>query len=279
MIFFPNCKINLGLNIIRKREDGYHDLETVFYPIGLKDVLEGIKSEVSSLVPGTRDGVEFTSSGLPVAGEMNDNLCVKAYHLVKKDFSLLPGIQMHLHKIIPMGAGLGGGSADGAFALILINELCGLNLSQEQLIHYALQLGSDCPFFLLNQPCFATGRGENMQPIELDLSAYHFVLVNPNIHVSTAQAFSQITPAKPGRSIIDIIQQPIQEWKGSLVNDFEKTVSGLYPAIADIKQELYNQGAVYASMTGSGSTVFGIFDRHTVPSFSFDPAWQTYQIN
>jgi 4-diphosphocytidyl-2-C-methyl-D-erythritol kinase len=274
MVLFPNCKINLGLNIIRKREDGYHDLETVFYPIGLKDALEGIKSGVSSLEPG----VLFSSSGLRVAGEMVDNLCVKAWHLLKQDFPDLPGMQMHLHKIIPMGAGLGGGSSDGAFALRLINDVCALNLSQEQLIKYALQLGSDCPFFILNKPCFATGRGEKMQPVELDLSQYHFVLVNPDIHVSTAQAFSKITPQIPSRSISEIIQLPVSEWKNCLVNDFEKTVSELYPAIAAIKQELYQQGAVYASMTGSGSTVFGLFNKATNHHFNFAPTCQVFEI-
>jgi 4-diphosphocytidyl-2-C-methyl-D-erythritol kinase len=278
MVLFPNCKINLGLNIIRKREDGYHDLETVFYPIGLKDALEGIKSGVSSLVPSTRDGIVFTGSGLQVAGEMGDNLCVKAWHLLKKDFPDLPGIQMHLHKTIPMGAGLGGGSSDGAFALLLINDICALNLSQEQLINYALQLGSDCPFFILNKPCFATGRGEDMLPVELDLSQYRFVLVNPNIHVSTAQAFSKIIPQKPSRCVRDIIQLPVPEWKEWLVNDFEKTVSDLYPAIAAIKQELYKHGAVYASMTGSGSTVFGLFDKETSPNFHFDTGYQVFEI-
>ncbi len=278
MLLFPNCKINLGLNIIRKRENGYHDLETVFYPVGLKDALEAIKPGVNSLVPSTRDGVEFTSSGLHVAGDIHNNLCVKAWHLLKKDFPLLPGIQMHLHKIIPMGAGLGGGSSDGAFALMLIDQLCGLNLSQYQLISYALQLGSDCPFFIINKPCFATGRGENMQPLELDLSSYHFVIVNPNIHVSTAQAFSQITPGRPAQNIYDIIQLHIQEWEGQLVNDFEKVVSSIHPEIAAVKQELYKQGAVYASMTGSGSSVFGIFDEHITPAFSLAPSWQVYKI-
>ena len=272
MVLFPNCKINLGLNIIRKREDGYHDLETVFYPIGLKDALEGIKSGVSNA------DVILSSSGLQVAGKPADNLCVKAYTLLKKDFPDLPAVQLHLHKTIPMGAGLGGGSADGAFALRLLNELCGLALSQEQLISYALQLGSDCPFFILNKPCFATSRGENMQPVELDLSGFSFVLVNPNIHVSTAQAFANIQPQKPGHSIADIIQLPVKEWKGLLLNDFEKPVSDVYPEIAVIKQELYQQGAVYASMTGSGSTVFGLFDKTTTPSFNFNPEFQVFEV-
>lgn len=274
MLSFPNCKINLGLNIINKRDDGYHDLETVFFPIGLKDVLEAIKSGVSSL----ESGIEFSSSGLEIIGEAKDNLCVKAWHILKKDFPLLPGIQMHLHKMIPMGAGLGGGSADGAFALMLIDQLCGLGLSQEQLITHALQLGSDCPFFILNKPCFASGRGEKMQSIDLDLSSYDFVIVNPNVHVSTATAFSQIIPGKPEQNILDIIQLPIEEWKNLLVNDFEKIVSNIHPEINAIKKELYEQGAVYASMTGSGSSVFGIFNKEILPTFSFDPSWQVYRI-
>lgn len=274
MLLFPNCKINLGLNIIRKREDGYHDIETVFYPVGLKDALEGIKSGVSSL----ETGIDFNTSGLSVAGKMNDNLCVKAYKLLQEDFPSLPSVQLHLLKAIPMGAGLGGGSADGAFTLLLLDRLGNLNLSQEQLLQYALQLGSDCPFFILNKPCIATGRGELMQEIRLDLSAYQFVIINPGIHASTASAFSQITPAKPNRSIADIIQLPVPQWKELLVNDFERSVSNTHPMIATIKQELYNKGAVYASMTGSGSTVFGLFEKGDIPSLTIQPDWQVYYI-
>ncbi|MES2329127.1 MAG: 4-(cytidine 5'-diphospho)-2-C-methyl-D-erythritol kinase [Bacteroidota bacterium] len=274
MIFFPNCKINLGLNIIRKREDGYHDIETVFYPVGLKDALEGIKSGVSSL----EAGIDFNTSGLLVAGEMHDNLCVKAYQLLQKDFPSLPSVHIHLHKAIPMGAGLGGGSADGAFTLLLLDRLGNLNLSQEQLLQYALQLGSDCPFFILNKPCIATGRGELMQEIQLDLSGFQFVIINPGIHISTASAFSQITPAKPDRSIADIIQLPVQQWKELLVNDFEGSVSHAHPMIGTIKQELYNKGAVYASMTGSGSTVFGLFEKGNMPTLNIQAGWQVYYV-
>lgn len=269
MVLFPNCKINLGLNIIRKREDGYHDLETVFYPIAIKDALEAIRT-------GT-EGIRFSSSGLIVAGNTGDNLCVKAYQLLKKDFPDLGGIEMHLHKQIPMGAGLGGGSADGAFALLLLDQLFSLELSQEQLIRYALQLGSDCPFFILNKPCFATGRGETMQPVALDLSAYRFVLINPGIHVSTAQAFAGIQPQVPATRIPDIVQLPIDQWKGLLVNDFEKNVTGAHPEIAAIKAELYQKGAIYASMTGSGSTVFGLFHKNNTPLITTKPGWTSYQ--
>ncbi|MBN9297169.1 MAG: 4-(cytidine 5'-diphospho)-2-C-methyl-D-erythritol kinase [Filimonas sp.] len=252
MVSFPNCKINLGLHITRKREDGYHDLETVFYPINLKDALEVV----------TTDGeLAFTTSGLTIDGNADSNLCLKAYHLLKADFPQLPSVKMHLHKAIPMGAGMGGGSADGAFTLRLLNSKYNLGLTTEQLIQYALQLGSDCPFFIINKPAYATGRGEVLEEITLDLSAYTFVIVNPGIHVNTGWAFSQLTPTQPKQSIRDIIQQPVETWKDVLVNDFEAAVIKRHPAIGDIKELLYNNGALYASMTGSGSTVFGLFPK------------------
>jgi 4-diphosphocytidyl-2-C-methyl-D-erythritol kinase len=274
MILFPNCKINLGLHIIRKREDGYHDLETVFYPVGLKDALEIVKSGVSSL----EAGVQFSSSGLQVSGDADDNLCVKAYHLLKKDFAELLSVQIHLHKAIPMGAGLGGGSADGAFALKLLNQLGGLGLSAKQMVEYALQLGSDCPFFILNKPCLATGRGEKMEEIELDLSGYTFLIVNPGIHVSTAKAFMEIIPDQPHQPIQDIIRQPIHEWKGLLVNDFESPVGKQYPEILQIRESLYAAGAVYASMTGSGSAVYGLFEKGKPIPLTFPSTYLTYQL-
>jgi 4-diphosphocytidyl-2-C-methyl-D-erythritol kinase len=245
MVTFPNCKINLGLNILQKRNDVFHDLATVFYPIELKDVLEIIPARNSEQ---QQSSIQFTTSGLMVDGNSTDNICFKAYELLKADFPTLPPIEMHLHKAIPMGAGLGGGSADGAFALKMLNAKFNLNLTVQQLIDYALQLGSDCPFFIINQPCFATSRGEKMTPIHLDLSAYTFVIVNPGIHVNTGWAFKQITPTLPKKSIQNIIQQPIETWKHELVNDFELPVSTAYPAIQNIKQDLYAKGAVYASM-------------------------------
>jgi len=253
VVVFPNCKINLGLNIIRRRADGYHDLETVFYPVALKDALEIIPAEEMS----------FKLSGLRVDGDSKDNLCLKAYELVKKDFPHLPFLNIHLHKAIPMGAGLGGGSADGAFMLSLLNKRFNLNLSNQQLLNYALQLGSDCPFFIINKPCFATGRGEKISPIELNLTAFKIVLVNPRIHVSTKDAFSKLSPALPEKSISKIISQPITTWKNELTNDFEKTVFTMFPEIENIKKHLYNAGALYSAMTGSGSTVFGIFKAKT----------------
>ena len=256
MVVFPNCKINLGLNIINKRSDGYHDLETVFYPVGIKDALEIVRNP-----NGNNSSVDFSQSGLLIDGEKENNLCIKAYHLLKKDFPQLPPILMHLHKVIPMGAGLGGGSADGAFALQLISDLFRLPISSNQLIDYALELGSDCPYFLLNKPCFASGRGEIMNEIELDLSNYKIAIVNPGIHISTAWAFNNIIPQLPVQSIKNIICQPINTWKESLINDFEKPAMLLYPEIKEIKESLYNLGAIYSSMTGSGSTVFGIFEK------------------
>lgn len=267
MVSFPNCKINLGLNIIRKRNDGYHDLETVFYPVPLTDALEIVRQR--STVDVQQSTVNFSSTGLTINGSESDNLCVKAYHLLAQDFPKLPSITMHLHKVIPMGAGLGGGSADGAFALKLLNEKCQLQLTSEQLIAYALQLGSDCPFFILNKPCFATSRGEIMQPINLDLSAYKLVIVNPKIHIGTGWAFSNITPQTPKKSIQTIIQQPIETWKGELVNDFQAPAIKQYPAIGTAIDQLYQQGAVYSAMTGSGSTVFGLFSKDAKPQLSF----------
>ena len=259
MLLFPNSKINLGLHICKKREDGFHDIETIFYPVGLKDALEIIPSHNSIT------DIEFTSSGLIVDGDESDNISIKAYHLLKKDFPGLPAIKMHLHKAIPMGAGLGGGSADGAFALQLLNKKFNLNLSTPKLLNYALQLGSDCPFFVINSPCFATSRGEILEPIDIDLSAYQILLVNPGIHINTGWAFAQLNPSLPEKSIATIIEQPINTWQEELKNDFEKPVFEKYPEIKNIKEKLYANGAVYAAMSGSGSTVYGIFEKGIAP--------------
>ncbi|HEY8690297.1 MAG TPA: 4-(cytidine 5'-diphospho)-2-C-methyl-D-erythritol kinase [Chitinophagaceae bacterium] len=249
MISFPNCKINLGLNIIRKREDGFHDLETIFLPIPFTDILEIISS----------DKTEFTITGLPVNAD--DNLCIKAYNLLKQDFPDLTAIKIHLHKVIPMGAGLGGGSSDAAFTLQLLNEIFKLNLKTEQLINYGLQLGSDCPFFILNKPCFATGRGEILQKINIDLTNYKILLVNPGIHIDTKWAFSKIVPRERKISVKEIVKQPIETWKEELQNDFEVPVFAEYPEIEKIKSNLYDLGAIYASLSGSGSSVYGIFSK------------------
>ncbi|MBN9386234.1 MAG: 4-(cytidine 5'-diphospho)-2-C-methyl-D-erythritol kinase [Chitinophagaceae bacterium] len=256
MLSFPNCKINLGLRILRRRGDGYHDLETVFYPLAVKDALESIRSET----------LNFTSTGLPIPGEASSNLCLKAWQLLKKDFPQLPAIHIHLHKNIPIGAGLGGGSADGAFMLRLLDRQFGLQLSTEKFMSYAGQLGSDCPFFILNNPCLAGGRGEKLEPILLDLSSYRLALVNPGIHIGTAWAFSQCTPSSEGPSIREIIAEPINTWREQLVNDFEAPVCRAHPELKKIKEKLYQAGAIYASMTGSGSSFFGIFAKDSLPS-------------
>jgi 4-diphosphocytidyl-2-C-methyl-D-erythritol kinase len=263
MIVFPNCKINLGLHILRKRADGYHDLETVFYPLPLFDALEVIQNPSYS-----GKEIELNVTGVPVDGTFESNICYKAYRLLKNDFPSLPAIQMHLHKAIPIGAGLGGGSADGAFALKLLNEKFRLGLNSEQLISFALQLGSDCPFFILNKPAYATGRGEKLEEVNLDLSSYKLVVVNPGIHINTGWAFDQLQPKEDGASLKEVIKLPPEQWQEHLYNDFEKPVFTHYPEISKIMDDLYAAGAVYSAMSGSGSTVFGLFKEPvSLPSF------------
>jgi 4-diphosphocytidyl-2-C-methyl-D-erythritol kinase len=255
MIVFPNCKINLGLHILQKRDDGFHDLETVFYPLPLQDALEVINNDIKE------PDLNFSASGLPIDGDNTNNLCYKAYYLVKQLFPQLPAVSMHLHKVIPMGAGLGGGSADGAFTLMALNKKFNLGLCESALIDLSLKLGSDAPFFIVNKPSYATGRGERLTPVELDLSAYKILIINPNIHINTGWAFSQIKPFAERASLKELIQSPINEWKEKLVNDFELPVSTLHPEIGAIKEALYQHHALYAAMSGSGSTVFGIFPK------------------
>jgi 4-diphosphocytidyl-2-C-methyl-D-erythritol kinase len=256
LIAFPNCKINLGLQVLQKRSDGYHDIATIFYPVPVKDALEIVP-------PQNTQTLTIHNYGFTVKGEPADNLCIKAWHLLKKDFPGLPAVQIHLLKNIPMGAGLGGGSADGAFMLQLLNDKHQLGLTAQQLIQYAVELGSDCPFFIINQPCYATGRGEIMEPVAIDLAGYQLVIVNPGIHINTGWAFSCLdinrALTKTG-TVKDIIQQPVAEWKNQLLNDFEFPVFEQYPEIKSAKETLYKLGAEYASMSGSGSVVFGLFN-------------------
>ena len=263
MVVFPNCKINLGLNILRKREDGYHDLETVFLPVALRDALEIVHSSNKTRIAIT--GI--------AAGNPDSNLCLKAYSLLKKDYPQLPEINIHLHKAIPVGAGLGGGSADAAFMLQLISRTFYLNIPQDKMFGYASQLGSDCSFFLLNKPCLATSRGEVLEPINTPLLKYKIVLINPGIHISTAEAFKKITPTVPPKKIKNIIQQPIETWKEELCNDFETYVFERYPLIKTIKEDLYNTGAVYAAMSGSGSTIFGLFKNDAIVNYNAVPGF------
>lgn len=263
MLNFPNAKINIGLHITDRRPDGYHNLQTIFCPIDFKDLLEIIEN------PEGEEDLILHQTGLAINGSSEHNLCVKAYKLLKIDFPELPPIEMYLHKQITMGAGLGGGSADGAFMLLLLNQKYMLNLSQYQLLEYALQLGSDAPFFIYNKPCFAEGRGEQLQPVDLDLSPYSILIVNPGIHVSTAQAFSWIKPQQPEFNLSMIATIPVSDWKLYVQNDFESPVSAHYPEISHLKSLLYEKGAIYASMSGSGSTMYGLFEKTAQPAFDF----------
>ncbi len=259
MISFPNCKINLGLRIIGKRPDGYHDLESVFLPLPVCDALELIQDPLMS--PGN---ITFSSTGLELPGTASENLCVTAYRKLCHDFPELPAVRMHLHKVIPSGAGLGGGSADAASTFILLNEKFGLGLSSGQLHDYAAATGSDCPFFIVNQPCLVTGRGEIIERLHFSLAGHWLVLIHPGIHVSTSAAFAGIKPTKQEKRISQIISQPIATWKKELKNDFEENIFLLHPAISNIKDKLYALGADYASMSGSGSSVYGIFSSDLV---------------
>ncbi|MBT7481160.1 MAG: 4-(cytidine 5'-diphospho)-2-C-methyl-D-erythritol kinase [Flavobacteriales bacterium] len=249
MIVYPNAKINLGLNVLRKREDGYHDISSVFYPVKeCVDILEIIKSE----------RFEFTRSGIEISD--GENLCEKAWKLLDTDFGI-GNVKIHLHKQIAIGAGLGGGSADASFTLKSLNELFDLNLNNKELEKYALRLGADCPFFIDNTPKLVEGIGEKMTSIDLDLSEYNIRLINPGIHVSTKEAYSDLVPKTPVLSVEKTIELQIIEWKGKLKNDFEESIFAKHLKLESIKDELYKQGSIYSSMSGSGSIVFGIFEK------------------
>jgi 4-diphosphocytidyl-2-C-methyl-D-erythritol kinase len=250
MVSFPPSKINLGLHIVSKRPDSFHDLETCFYPVPWTDILE--------IIPSSK--LALTISGNAIPGREEDNLCLKAYHLIKADFNIAP-VKIHLHKIIPIGAGLGGGSSDAAYALRLLNEIFNLSLSIDQLKGYASRLGSDCSFFVQGKPMLGTGKGEVLNEIDVNLKGLYLVIVKPAIHVSTQEAYSGISPKRPTTKIQEILKRPVVEWKEILKNDFEESIFKKYPAIAEIKTKLYSRGAVYASMSGSGSSVFGLFEK------------------
>ena len=260
MITFPNCKLNLGLRIVRRRNDGFHDLETIFIPIPFEDCLE---------VERTNQSTSLTITGIPVEGDPQSNLCMKAYNLLQSKFDL-PPIEIKLHKQIPTGAGLGGGSSDAAFMLKLLNNKFNLQLKTDQLIDFAAQLGSDCPFFILNEPCIGTGRGDVLEPIDLpQLKGLFGIMVMPAIHISSAWAFQQITIRHAAKSIREITSSPITIWKNELQNDFELPVFQTYPELKRIKDQLYSSGAIYASLTGSGSALYGLFKE--LPSILFAP--------
>lgn len=255
MVVYPNAKINIGLNVVEKRPDGYHNLETVFYPIGLQDILEiqVLEDEVPAC------GYKLKVTGTVLDGSPEDNLVVRAYKLLKKDFGL-PPVSMGLYKHIPTGAGLGGGSADAAFAIKTLNGRFKLGLSEGQMENYCSQLGADCPFFIQNRPVFATGIGNVFHPVDLNLKHKQLVLVKPDIFVSTKDAYAKVRVQHPEKRLPELLAQPIEKWKDAVMNDFEVSVFAKYPEIAAIKDKMYDLGAVYASMSGSGSSVFGIFD-------------------
>ncbi len=262
MIRFPNAKINLGLQVFGRRTDGFHDLETIFYPINLKDALE--------ILPAKHQEVKLHQTGLNVDGNISNNLCFRAYHLLKKHFPELPGVDIHLHKTIPMGAGMGGGSADGSYTLKLLRDLFNLPATDQQLMNWSLELGSDCPFFILNKPCHATGRGEQLKPIDINLSAnYKILIINPGIHINTGWAFGQINIKLTHVDLQKSIMKPVEEWKDLIYNDFEEVVLMAHPTLMNIKEKLIEAGAVYASMSGSGSTFYGIFPKSLNPMISF----------
>lgn len=265
MISFPHAKINLGLYVTEKRLDGYHNISSCFYPIGWSDALEIIPSP----------SLNFSSSGLAIPGNVADNLCMKAYELLQKKFDL-PPVKIHLHKVIPTGAGLGGGSSDGAFVLKTLNKIFELSLKEEALEDYAGMLGSDCPFFIKGKPVVATGTGNIFEPVALSLQGYTLLVIHPQITVNTAEAYRQIIPKKPEREIWEILSLSIEDWKNTLSNDFEASVFQKFPEIASIKTGLYDLGASYASMSGSGSSVFGLYPSDIIPPTSYFP--DHYQI-
>ena len=255
MIVYPNAKINIGLNVVEKRPDGYHNLETVFYPIGLQDILE--IQELDTDVPDC--GYRLKLTGSLLNGSPEDNLVVRAFKLLKREFDL-PPVSIGLYKHIPTGAGLGGGSADAAFTVKTLNDRFKLGLTTQQMEDYCAQLGADCPFFIQNKPVFATGIGNVFHPIELNLKYKQLVLVKPDVFVSTKDAYAKVNVRHPEKQLPELLSQPIETWKDTVVNDFETSVFSKYPEIAAIKDKLYDMGAVYASMSGSGSSVFGIFE-------------------
>ncbi|MBX7124714.1 MAG: 4-(cytidine 5'-diphospho)-2-C-methyl-D-erythritol kinase [Cyclobacteriaceae bacterium] len=265
MIAFPHCKINLGLRVIEKRSDGFHNLETCFYPVPWTDILEITPAEVTS----------FHTTGIPIDGAPSTNLCMRAYQLLAQ-YVPIPPASIHLHKIIPMGAGLGGGSADAAFVLRALKEQFALNVPSSLLLECARQLGSDCAFFLQNAPMMGTGKGDILTPISLSLAGMYLVLVKPPVHVSTKEAYQYVKPSQQGPAVAEALSMPITQWSKDLRNDFEISVFRQHPELAAIKEKLYQAGAIYAAMSGSGSTLFGIFEAPAKSPLSFDGAliWQ-----
>lgn len=258
MVTFPNAKINIGLNIVGKRPDGYHDIASCFYPVGWADALEVLIS----------DELSFASSGLPIPGDANSNLCLKAYHLLARDFRL-PPVSIHLLKAVPIGAGLGGGSADAAFTIKALNQLFSLDLTTEKQQDYARLLGSDCAFFIENKPRYCFGKGDAFEEIPLRLTGKWIVLVNPGLHISTAEAYAGIKPQAPIHDLRELLKSPVEQWRDFVINDFEKNLFKNHSVLPQIKKKLYEIGSQYASMSGSGSTLYAIFDQEPNLSNNF----------
>jgi 4-diphosphocytidyl-2-C-methyl-D-erythritol kinase len=259
MLVFPNAKLNLGLYVTQRRPDGFHSLESVFVPLPWNDALEILPAAAGR-------PTSITLTGRPIPGDAATNLCVQAYELLQADFPQLPPVQLYLHKMVPIGAGLGGGSADAAFALKAANDLFGLALSVEVLESYARRLGSDCAFFIRNKPVLAVEKGDVFEEIHLSLAGTACVVVYPNLHISTAEAYGRIVPQPPHFPLREALAQPLATWRETVSNDFETALTPAYPVLAEIKQQLYEAGAAYASLSGSGSAVYGLWpDAVPVP--------------
>jgi 4-diphosphocytidyl-2-C-methyl-D-erythritol kinase len=272
MITFPIAKINLGLNVVERRQDGYHNLETVFYPVPIQDALEVY--EMDEAFPSAVN-CDLKVTNLKIEGDEQRNLVVRAYELLKGDFSQLPRVHAHLFKYIPTQAGMGGGSSDCSAMISLLNRQFALGLSEQQMIDYAARLGADCPFFILNRPAYAEGIGERLMPIDLSLRGWYLAVVRPGIPVSTKEAFSLITPCRPSVNCREIVAQPVETWRGRLENDFEKSVFALHPEIGQVKERLYELGSAYAAMSGSGSALFGLFKEEPDLEGEFEGMFKT----
>ena len=271
MITFPIAKINLGLNVVEKRPDGYHNLETVFYPVPIRDALEVVAMDPAVPAPADCDLKVTAAAAVPAGspavpapspfdtGDEQRNLVVRAYNALKADYPALPRCHAHLYKAIPTQAGMGGGSSDCAYMIRLLNDQFALHLSEQQMMQYAARLGADCAFFIKSRPCYAEGIGERLEDIDLDLSGWHIAVVRPDIPVPTKEAFSRIRPHYPAKNCRDVVRQPVDTWAAELVNDFEQSVFALHPELAAVKDRLYKMGATYAAMSGSGSALFGLF--------------------
>jgi 4-diphosphocytidyl-2-C-methyl-D-erythritol kinase len=264
MIVFPNAKINIGLSITEKRPDGFHNLESLFYPVGLSDILEVLEN------PNTGKD-KFSSSGITIPGNAEENIILKTFSFLREKNSI-PPLKIHLHKIIPIGAGLGGGSADAAFFIKVANQMFSLNFSEEEMINVARRAGSDCAFFIPNKPAFALEKGDVLSLAELNLSEYYLLVLNPGIHVSTAEAYKGVVPERRSKSLYETFSGcSIYDWKEYITNDFEKSIFPKYPLLAELKGKLYKSGAIYASMSGSGSSIYGIFEQKPEPAEDIIP--------